>query len=191
MDRDLDDKRLVEQAQKGDRRAFDALVLKYQCRIFQLMIRYANDSAEVYDLAQEIFMKVFDHLDRFRGDSAFYTWLYRIAINTAKNHAAHEERRAPIRDIDITDAEQSLQKAILKDFGTPEHFALCNEMHQQVSKAIDDLPEGLRRVLLLRERKNCSYEEIALILHCPLGTVRSRIFRARAIINEAIKPLLY
>ena len=190
MDRQFEDRLLVEQVQKGNKKAFDALVLKYQWRIFKLMIRYANDSAEVHDLAQETFIKVFNNIDKFRGDSAFYTWLYRIAINTAKNYAIHEGRRIPIRDIDIADAEQYLRKSILKDFGTPEHLLLCDEMKERMNKAIEDLPEGLRLALVLRERENFSYEKIANIMHCPVGTVRSRIFRARETIGERIKHLL-
>ncbi len=190
MDSQFEDKLLVEQAQKGNKKAFDTLILKYQYRIGKLMIRYANDSAEAHDLAQETFMKVFNNIDKFRGDSGFYTWLYRIAINTAKNHAAYEGRRPPIRDIDIDDAERYLPKSILKDFGTPEHLLLCHEMNDRLNKAIDDLPEELRLALLLRERENRSYEEIAHIMHCPVGTVRSRIFRARETLTEYIKHLL-
>lgn len=184
------DKRLVELVQKGDKKAFDILVLKYQHRIVKLISRYVRDSSEVYDVAQEAFIKAYRALPGFRGESAFYTWLYRIAINTAKNYLIAQNRRPPGADIEIADAELFGEDSELKDNATPEHLLMRDEIEKTVFAAIEDLPEDLRTAITLRELEGLSYEEIAEVMGCPVGTVRSRIFRAREAINIKLRPLL-
>ncbi len=184
------DKRLVELVQKGDKKAFDILVLKYQHRIVRLISRYVRDSSEVFDVAQEAFIKAYRALPGFRGESAFYTWLYRIAINTAKNYLIAQGRRPPGADIEISDAELFEGGAELRDNATPEHLLLRDELEKTVFEAIEHLPEDLRTAITLRELEGLSYEEIAEAMGCPVGTVRSRIFRAREAINIKLKPLL-
>jgi len=184
------DQDLVERVQRGDKKAFDVLVLKYQHRIVKLISRYIRDDAEVLDVAQEAFIKAYRALPRFRGDSAFYTWLYRIAINTAKNFLVSQGRRPPASDIDADEAEQYINAAALKDINTPERLLLKDEIEQTVYRAIEQLPEDLRTAITLREMEGLSYEEIAHSMDCPVGTVRSRIFRAREAIDKKLSPLI-
>ena len=184
------DKQLVKQAGRGDERAFELLVLKYQQRIFALINRYVRDPDEVQDVAQETFIKAWNALPRFRGESAFYTWLYRIAVNTAKNHLVSKGRRPPGSDVDASEAEQYPGADQLRDIGTPESQALSEELRTVIGQTIEGLPEELRRAVTLREFEGLSYEDIAAIMECPVGTVRSRIFRAREAIDQAMKPLL-
>lgn len=184
------DQELVVRVQGGDKRAFDLLVRKYQHRVVNLIARFIRDHAEVQDVAQEAFIKAYRALPQFRGDSAFYTWLYRIAINTAKNYLVAQGRKLPSVDIDAQDAEQYAGDSSLKDNETPERLALKDEIESTVFKAIEDLPEELRIAITLREMEGLSYEEIAEAMQCPIGTVRSRIFRAREAIDNRLKPLL-
>jgi RNA polymerase sigma-70 factor (ECF subfamily) len=184
------DQALIERVQKGDKAAFDVLVLKYQNRIIQLVNRYVRDPDEAMDVAQEAFIKAYRALDRFRGDSAFYTWIYRIAINTAKNHLVASGRRPPGGDIDAQDAEQYDGATGLREYDTPEHLVLRDEIQTTIAQAIDDLPEDLKTAITLRELEGMSYEEIAQTMECPIGTVRSRIFRARDAIDTKLQPLL-
>jgi len=184
------DQDLVERVQRGDKKAFDLLVLKYQHKIMKLISRYIRDDAEVQDVAQEAFIKAYRALPRFRGDSAFYTWLYRIAINTAKNFLVSQGRRPPASDIDADEAEQYINAPALKDINTPERLLLKDEIEETVYKAIEQLPEDLRTAITLREMEGLSYEEIAHAMDCPVGTVRSRIFRAREAIDKKLAPLI-
>ena len=184
------DQLLVERVQKGDKYAFDLLINKYQHRIVSLVSRYVSDHAEALDVAQEAFIKAYRAIGKFRGDSAFYTWLYRIAINTAKNHLVAQKRRPPASDIDATEAEQYDMESRLKDKGTPENELMREEISRTVYKTIAELPEDLRTAIMLREMEGMSYEDIALTMDCPIGTVRSRIFRAREAIDEKLKPLV-
>jgi RNA polymerase sigma-70 factor (ECF subfamily) len=184
------DQALVEKVKQGDKTAFDILVLKYQNKIIKLINRYIHDSDEAMDVAQEAFLKAYRAVDRFRGDSAFYTWLYRIAINTAKNHLVASGRRPPGGDIDAQEAEQYEGATGLKEYDTPEHLILRNEIQTTIARAIDELPDDLRTAITLRELEGMSYEEIAQTMECPIGTVRSRIFRARDAIDSKLKPLL-
>ena len=184
------DQTLVEQVQRGDKQAFDVLVLKYQNKIIQLVNRYVHDSDEARDVAQEAFIKAYRAIDRFRGDSAFYTWLYRIAINTAKNYLVASGRRPPRSDIDAQDAEQYEGATGLREYATPERLLQKDEIQDAIAEAIDALPDDLRTAITLRELEGLSYEEIAQTMDCPIGTVRSRIFRARDAIDTRLKPLL-
>ncbi|HMB58804.1 MAG TPA: RNA polymerase sigma factor RpoE [Xanthomonadales bacterium] len=184
------DQLLVERVQKGDKHAFDLLINKYQHRIVSLVARYTNDPAEALDVAQEAFIKAYRAIGKFRGDSAFYTWLYRIAINTAKNWLVAQKRRPPASDIDAVDAEQYDMDSRLKERGTPENELLREEIKQTVYGTIAELPEDLRTAIVLREMEGMSYEEIATTMECPIGTVRSRIFRAREAIDEQLRPLV-
>lgn len=184
------DQLLVERVQKGDKRAFDLLILKYQHRIVSLVSRYVSDTAEAQDVSQEAFIKAYRAIGRFRGDSAFYTWLYRIAINTAKNWIVAKNRRPPSSDIDAVDAEQYAISSRLKETSTPENELLREEIEETVFQTIATLPDDLRTAIMLREMDGMSYEEIATTMECPIGTVRSRIFRAREAIDEKLKPLL-
>lgn len=184
------DQALVERVQRGDRGAFDLLVRKYQHKILNLITRYVHDPSEAQDVAQEAFIKAYRALGNFRGDSAFYTWLYRIAINTAKNFLVAQGRRPPGSDIDAQDAEQYDVDSRLKERDTPEHELLKSELERTVYDAIGELPEDLRTAITLREMEGMSYEDIATAMDCPIGTVRSRIFRAREAIDERIRPLL-
>jgi RNA polymerase sigma-70 factor (ECF subfamily) len=186
----ISDKELVKRVQDGDKRAFDILVRKYQFKIVKLISRYVQDPSEALDVTQEAFLKAYRALPGFRGDSAFYTWLYRIAINTAKNHLVALGRRPPISDIDSQDAEQFSGDSYLKEYATPEGLLLRDEIEATVFSAIDDLPEDLRTAITLRELEGLSYEEIAQAMGCPIGTVRSRIFRAREAIDGKLRPLL-
>ncbi len=184
------DNALVKKVQKGDKRAFDLLVLKYQHKILSIISRYIKDSAEVHDVAQEAFIKAYRAIGNFRGDSAFYTWIYRIAINTAKNHLVSRGRRPPSSDVEIEDAEYYSGSGQLKDLATPEGQMMKDQLEDVVKKAITDLPEDLRTAVTLREMEGLSYEEIAEVMECPVGTVRSRIFRARESIEKQMSPLL-
>jgi RNA polymerase sigma-70 factor (ECF subfamily) len=184
------DQLLVERVQKGDKRAFDLLILKYQHRIVSLVSRYVSDSSEAQDVAQEAFIKAYRAIGRFRGESAFYTWLYRIAINTAKNWIVAKNRRPPANDIDAVDAEQYGISSRLIETSTPENELLREEIEHTVFDTIASLPEDLRTAIMLREMDGMSYEEIATTMECPIGTVRSRIFRAREAIDEKLKPLI-
>ncbi len=184
------DKQLVARVQKGDSRAFDMLVLKYQHRIFGLISRYVHDADEVQDVAQEAFIKAYRALPKFRGDSAFYTWLYRIAINTAKNYLVSRSRRPPGSDVDVEDAEYYASGGALHEIETPESALFGAELKAVVETAIRELPEDLRTAVTLREFDGLSYEDIADIMDCPIGTVRSRIFRAREAIDSQVKEQL-
>ena len=184
------DQTLVERVQQGDKSAFDILVLKYQSKIIQLVNRYVHDPDEAMDVAQEAFIKAYRAIGRFRGDSAFYTWIYRIAINTAKNHLVASGRRPPAGDIDAQDAEQYEGATGLREYATPERMLLKDEIEKTVASAIDELPDDLKTAITLRELEGLSYEEIAQAMECPIGTVRSRIFRARDAIDTKLKPLL-
>lgn len=184
------DQQLVEKVQAGDKRAFDLLVIKYQPRILGLVSRYVNDSHEVQDVTQEAFIKAYRALPRFRGDSAFYTWLYRIAINTAKNHLVARGRRPPGSDIEIEDAEHFENGGALRDMENPENNLFSRELADVVKKAISDLPDDLRTAVTLREFDGLSYEDIAEVMDCPVGTVRSRIFRAREAIDKKVRAQL-
>lgn len=184
------DQLLVERVQKGEKHAFDLLIQKYQHRIVSLVSRYVSDSAEAQDVAQEAFIKAYRAIGRFRGDSAFYTWLYRIAINTAKNWIVAKNRRPPASDIDAADAEQYGMSPRLTETSTPENEMMREEIERTVYGTIADLPEDLRTAIMLREMDGMSYEEIAVTMECPIGTVRSRIFRAREAIDAKLKPLI-
>ena len=190
MPHDVSDRELVERVQRGERKAFDLLMLKYQHRIANIIARYVHDPSEVLDVAQEAFMKAYRAIPRFRGDSAFYTWMYRIAVNTAKNHLAAQARRPRESGVDVTDAEQFDGAVDLKEHATPEGLALTEEIQQTVIAAIEALPQDLKVAISLRELEGMTYEEIAQVMDCPIGTVRSRIFRAREAINARLDPLL-
>jgi RNA polymerase sigma-70 factor (ECF subfamily) len=184
------DQELVRRVQAGDQTAFNLLVLKYQHRVLKLVGRFVNDAAEAEDVAQEAFLKAYRALASFRGDSAFYTWLYRIAINTAKNALVSQRRRPVDFDLDLQDPEQYDRQAKLKEADTPEGVLLTDEIRAVVEEAMEQLPEDLRTAIVLRELEGLSYEEIAEAMDCPVGTVRSRIFRAREAIDKKLKPLL-
>lgn len=184
------DPALVRRVQDGDRGAFDLLVRKYQYRIAHLVARYVRDPAEVGDVTQETFIKAYRGLANFRGDSAFYTWLYRIAINTAKNHLVAAGRRVPDHGTDVGEAEQHDSGVLLQENATPERQTLAGELERTVYGAIEGLPCELREAIVLRELEGLSYAEIAGIMGCPIGTVRSRIFRAREQIDVQLRPLL-
>jgi RNA polymerase sigma-70 factor, ECF subfamily len=184
------DKELVRRVQNGDRRAFDLLFSRYQHKIVNLVGRYLRDSEDVQDVVQEAFIKAFRALPRFRGESAFYTWLYRIAINTAKNHIVARSRRPPGVDVEVDDAEHLDGADALRDLENPEAALARDELSAEIDAAISDLPDDLRSAVTLREFDGLTYEQIAEIMECPVGTVRSRIFRAREAIDRRIAPLL-
>ncbi|MDR5899849.1 RNA polymerase sigma factor RpoE [Halomonas vilamensis] len=184
------DQQLVERAQKGDNRAFDLLVKKYQHKIIGLISRYVHDHAEVQDVAQEAFIKAYRALANFRSESAFYTWMYRIAINTAKNHLVSRGRRPPGSDMDVSDAEVIDQSGRLADSESPEAAIARDQLEAAVFEAIEKLPDDLRTAITLREFDGLAYEDIAQVMQCPVGTVRSRIFRAREAVDEHIRPLV-
>lgn len=184
------DKELVLKVQQGDKAAFDLLVIKYQHRIIQLVNRYVKDPSEAQDVAQESFIKAYRALGNFRGDSAFYTWLYRIAINTAKNYLVSRSRRYSDYQVDVQDAEQVENAPQLKGMDTPEYLLMNDEIVSVIKTAIEKLPEDMKMAIMLREFEGLSYEEISQAMECPVGTVRSRIFRAREAIDEKLSPLL-
>jgi len=184
------DEELVKRVQAGDKKAFDLLVLKYQHKIVQLISRYIRDPHEALDVAQDTFIKAYRALAGFRGDSAFYTWIYRIAINTAKNHIAARARRPAEEDIELETAEQFESAEGLRDQETPEGILLSEELAGVIQLALDELPDELRTAITLRELDGLSYDEIAEVMSCPVGTVRSRIFRAREAIDKKMNSLL-
>jgi RNA polymerase sigma-70 factor (ECF subfamily) len=184
------DQVLVARVQNGEKGAFDLLVRKYQHKVAKLISRYLSDRAEVEDITQEVFIKAYRGLGGFRGDSAFYTWLYRIAVNTAKNYLESQGRRPPSADIEIEGAELLEGVDGLRDLGTPERNLLTDEIADTVSRVIGSLPADLRTAITLRDLDGLSYEEIAHVMECPIGTVRSRIFRAREAIDKELRPLL-
>ncbi|GAB5414571.1 MAG: RNA polymerase sigma factor RpoE [Congregibacter sp.] len=181
------DKQLVTRVQAGDKGAFDLLVIKYQQKIMSLISRYVHDAHEVQDVAQEAFIKAYRALPGFRGDSAFYTWLYRIAINTAKNYLVSRSRRPPGSDVDLDDAQYMDAADALRDQETPENALFGEELKATVNRSLDELPDDLRTAVTLREFDGLSYEEIAEVMECPVGTVRSRIFRAREAIDKNVQ----
>jgi len=185
-----DDQRLVKRVQRGDKIAFDLLVLKYQHKIVKLVMRYVRDPSEALDVSQEAFIKAYRALPKFRGDSAFYTWLYRIAVNTAKNYIVAQNRRPIEYDLDIQESDGFELNVKLRNEDSPEKIAQRDELRETVQSAIDSLPDELRVAILLREIDGLSYEEIAQSMDCPVGTVRSRIFRAREAIDKTIQPLI-
>ena len=190
MSADVSDLSLVRRVQRGDKGAFDALVLKYQHKVIKLVMRYVRNPAEAEDIAQDAFIKAYRALPQFRGDSAFYTWLYRIAINTAKNAVVSRDRSPIDFDLDLQNTDESYEmQGRLKDSETPEALALTEEIRTTVNSAIDALPEDLRTAIVLRELEGLSYEEIADAMACPVGTVRSRIFRAREAIDRRLREV--
>lgn len=184
------DHQLVLRVQQGDKNAFDLLVLKYQLRVSKLVSRFLRNQSDVPDVVQEAFIKAYRALPNFRGDSAFYTWLYRIAINTAKNHLVAQSRKSPANSIDAQDAEDYGASEWLKEYASPEREALAAELETTIHQAMGDLPSDLREAITLREIEGLSYEEIAAVMDCPIGTVRSRIFRAREAIDSKLEPIL-
>tara|TARA_B100000941_G_C28495894_1_gene550948 strand:- start:337 stop:933 length:597 start_codon:yes stop_codon:yes gene_type:complete len=180
------DKQLVERVRRGDKRAFDLLILKYQHKIISIVGRYLGDQNDVQDVSQETFIKAYRAIPNFRGESAFYTWLYRIAVNTAKNHLVSKSRRPPNIDVDIDDGEFQNNSAVLRDNESPQASLATRQMEQVIFRSIENLPSELRIAVTLREFDGLSYEEIAKIMNCPVGTVRSRIFRAREAIEKKI-----
>jgi len=189
-DREID-QQLVERAQRGDKKAFELLVSKYQRKLGRLLSRFIRDPAEVEDVAQEAFIKAYRALPSFRGESAFYTWLYRIGINTAKNYLVALGRRAPTTtEFDSEEAENFEDGDQLRDANTPENELMSKQIAQTVNDTMEELPEELRTAIVLREIDGLSYEEIATVMNCPIGTVRSRIFRARETIAGRLRPLL-
>ncbi len=184
------DKQLVKRVQKGDKGAFDLLVLKYQHKIVNLVMRYVRDPEMALDITQDAFIKAYRALPRFRGDSAFYTWIYRIAVNTAKNYLAAQRRRPMDIELDLQDPEQYDLHAKLKETDTPEAVAISDEVQEILERAIAALPEDLRTAIILRELDGMSYEEIAQTMDCPVGTVRSRIFRARDAIGKKVGAVI-
>jgi len=189
-DREVD-QQLVERAQRGDKNAFELLVVKYQRKLARLLSRFIRDATEVEDVTQEAFIKAYRALPSFRGDSAFYTWLYRIGINTAKNYLVSAGRRAPtVTGVDSEEAEGIEEGDQLRDLNTPENQMMTRQLAETVNQALQELPEELRIAITLREIDGMSYEEIAQIMNCPIGTVRSRIFRAREAIAERLRPQL-
>ncbi len=189
-DREID-QQLVERAQHGDKHAFELLVAKYQRKLGRMLSRFIRDAAEIEDVTQEAFIKAYRALPSFRGDSAFYTWLYRIGINTAKNYLVAMGRRAPTTtEFDVADAETFEDGEQLKDLNTPENELMSKQIAKTVNQTLQDLPDELRTAITLREIEGLSYEDIATIMNCPIGTVRSRIFRAREAIAEKLRPML-
>lgn len=190
MGKESIDQELVERVQQGDRAAFDLLVRKYQHKVIKLVSRYVRDSSEALDVAQEAFIKAYRAISSFRGESAFYTWLYRIAINTAKNYLVAKSRQPVNKESEVGDPDQFDLASQLTDIDTPEGLILSEEIRQTILQAIEQLPEDLRTAIILRELEGMSYEEIAQAMDCPVGTVRSRLFRARESIDNELKSLI-
>lgn len=184
------DQLLVERVKAGDKHAFDLLVLKYQHRIIKLIMRYVRDPAEAMDVSQEAFLKAYRAIPKFRGDSSFYTWMYRIAINTAKNHIVAAHRRPLEYASDISDPEEFEWHSNLQNMDTPERQAIADELRRTIEDTIASLPDELRSAITLRELDGLTYEEISLVMDCPVGTVRSRIFRAREALDKSIKSIM-
>ncbi len=190
MGTNLLDAELVKRVQAGDTAAFDILVQKYQHKVVNLIGRFVSDQAECYDITQDAFIKAYRAIGNFRGDSQFYTWLYRIAANTAKNYLASRARKSPSYTVDVNDAEHFEGESGLKEYANPENLLLTEEIKNTVFAAIEALPDDLKSAISLREIEGLSYEEIAEVMDCPIGTVRSRIFRARDVIDKELRPLL-
>ena len=184
------DQQLVERVQRGDKAAFNLLVTRYQHKVASLLTRYVSNPGDIPDVLQEAFIKAYRALPEFRGESTFYTWLYRIAINTAKNYITAQGRRPPDMDVDSADAELQDGADAMRELANPENLMLSDEIRREVMQTLEGLPEDLRTAITLREIEGMSYEEIAVIMDCPVGTVRSRIFRAREAIDKRIQPLL-
>ena len=184
------DKEIIERVKNGDKQAYDLLVLKYQQRVINLISRFVKNHADALDVSQETFIKAYKALPNFRGESAFYTWLYRIAVNTAKNHLTVQSRKITKSDYDVTEIEQIEGNMTLIEQTTPENLLIKDELQETILNTIENLPEDLKSAIMLREIEGLSYEEIAAVMECPVGTVRSRIFRARETIDNKIKPLL-
>ena len=180
---------LVTEVQRGNKQAFDAIVLKYQYKIFKIIARYISDPSEVLDVTQETFIKVYNALPSFRGDSAFYTWLYRVAINTAKNYIVAQGRKFPEINYEISDIEQYITDSNMKSYGVPERLIICDELENILFEALEELPSELKTAIMLREIEGLTYDEIASIMECPVGTVRSRLFRAREALEKQVQPL--
>ncbi|WP_116474326.1 RNA polymerase sigma factor RpoE [Zobellella maritima] len=189
MSEHLTDQQLVERVQRGDKNAYNLLVIKYQHKVANLVSRYVSNG-DIPDVTQEAFIKAYRALPGFRGESAFFTWLYRIAVNTAKNYLVSQRRRPPGSDVEIGDAEYYEGGDALKELSSPEHLMLSDEIKRAVFDTIDALPEDLKTAITLRELEGMSYEDIANVMDCPVGTVRSRIFRAREAIDKRVQPLL-
>jgi RNA polymerase sigma-70 factor, ECF subfamily len=183
---ELDEKKLIQLAQAGDEKAFAYLVKAYQSRVMKIISRYVDDYSETQDLVQETFIKVFSGLERFRGESQFYTWLYRIAINTAKNHLIKKSHTVPTLDVNVDEEASNHFKTFFKEFSNPENELQSQELQQQFYQLLEEMPEELRITLLLRDLEGLSYEDIADIFDCPIGTIRSRIFRAREFLFQAL-----
>ena len=187
---DDSDRLLVERTQRGDLRAFDLLVLKYQSRVMHVVMRFVRDADEAEDVAQEAFIKAYSAINNFRGDSAFYTWLFRIATNAAKNHLVARGRRTPVLDVDIDDALMHDENQRLVEDESPQAALETQELEAVIKRAVQDLPDELQTALCLREFDGLSYEDIAVIMNCPIGTVRSRIFRGRETVDQKVAALL-
>lgn len=190
MSEQLTDQQIVERVQRGDKNAFNLLVVKYQQKVAHLVSRYVQNSGDVADVTQEAFIKAYRALPNFRGDSAFYTWLYRIAVNTSKNYIVAIGRKPPASDVDAAEADYYEGSDALKEQGTPERRLMTDQMEKMLYGVLEDLPEDLRMAISLRELEGLSYEDIAKVMNCPVGTVRSRIFRAREAIDKVIQPLM-
>lgn len=190
QDKDPLEKELIQQAKEGDKQAFDLLVERYQYKVVKLVNRYIRDPVEALDITQEAFIKAYKAIDKFRGDSAFYTWLYRIAINTAKNHVMNVQKKIIETDVELLDLEHALTKGNFRDYTAPENSLHDNEIRAVIFEVIRELPKELRTAIMLREIEGLTYDEISSIMSCPLGTVRSRIYRARDAIEKRVKPLL-
>ncbi|NHI00920.1 MULTISPECIES: RNA polymerase sigma factor RpoE [Oceanimonas] len=190
MSENLTDQQVIERVQRGDKNAYNLLVKKYQYKVANLVSRYVSNPGDVPDVTQEAFIKAYRALSGFRGESAFFTWLYRIAVNTAKNHLVSQRRRPPGSDVEIDDAEYYGGGEALKELASPESLILTEEIRQAVFETIDGLPDDLKTAITLRELEGMSYEDIASVMDCPVGTVRSRIFRAREAIDKRVTPLL-
>ncbi|WJG10488.1 RNA polymerase sigma factor RpoE [Aliiglaciecola sp. LCG003] len=190
MSEQLTDQQIVEKVQRGDKNAFGLLVTKYQHKVAHLVSRYVKNSGDVADVTQEAFIKAYRALPNFRGESAFYTWLYRIAVNSAKNYLVSQSRKPPASDVDAEDADFYDGSDALKEQNSPERSLMSDELEKVLFDALDKLPEDLRMAITLRELEGLSYEDIANVMDCPVGTVRSRIFRAREAIDKVLNPLL-